>query len=117
MQGTLRNLGLIGGVGGKEFAALHDVLNHGRAVVVIETTAQEGAHGDVAHAQVVKETAHFNLTHGLGQLILLLELEFLGHILIEVVQRLDACRVQHGLQLIASVRKKFITHCLSVLSF
>ena len=112
---ALRNLALVGGVGGQELRTRKEVRDHGRAVVVVRTGAHEDFELRIEGGEFLEPVAHFLLGLGVREVVLALEFELGRHVGIEVVKRTDPYLVEHLPDIVRGVRKiREVAHYLAI---
>ena len=98
VQRALRNLGLIRCVGGEELRTLDEILHDGRCIVVVDAGTGEAGERFVEFCHRVEQLAQLHFRLCLWEVVLLAEANALGHVGIEVVERLHARLLKHRLQ-------------------
>ena len=76
LQRTLRNFGLVGGVGCQKLAARDYGVDYRGSIVVLDACTRKADEIAVLFAQSLEEAAHLNLGHCLGQCKFAVELQF-----------------------------------------
>ena len=102
LQTPLRNLGLIGGVGGVPRGILEDVARHGgRYGAGVVAHADERPQRVILVGQRADVCGEFVFAHALGQVERFFEADRLrDHLCDQLVDALDADRVEHGFQFV-----------------
>ena len=61
-------------------------------------------------SEFLEELSYFYLAHSLGQVIVALEADFLGHFCIECIERVNARNLEHLLYLLICMGKELVIH-------
>ena len=110
LEGTLGDFGLVGGVGGVELAALEQVGDGGRGVVVVDAAACEDAEGLVLAAELVEVATELNLAHCRGNVVFAVEYHLGGDVGVEFVDALEAYALKHVADVSLGMGYEFVGH-------
>ena len=110
LESTLRDLGLIGSIGGVELAALQKMGNHRGRIVIVCAAAGKDSEATVFGTEFLEETAQLYLRHSLGEGVFTFEYHLLRNVGIEIVDSRHADALEHGGDVAVCMGNETITH-------